>query len=165
MVTTSMAEVADRAQVSKGLAYHYFDGKEAILQEIVEARWDEIHDAYAVIDRIEEPQRRLAAMIDEALERLAADAARERLYTALFLDPAMRPVLASAKENRLDAVEEVHRTVRRLMEEIQPSRPEAYALLFTAMLHGLTILSAVSLDGEMRELREVISDLFASEAP
>ena len=46
---TSMAELANACGVSKALLYHYFDGKEAILFDILRAYLDDLEEVISCL--------------------------------------------------------------------------------------------------------------------
>jgi len=66
----SMARVAAECGVSKALLYHYYDSKEALLQDIIRRHLVELDAAIAEVDDAAlPPERRLRLLIGRVLER------------------------------------------------------------------------------------------------
>lgn len=59
----SMREIATEAGVAPGLIYHYFPGKEGVLQALFERSAGLVMEAFARVADIAEPRARLAALI------------------------------------------------------------------------------------------------------
>lgn len=65
----SMAQVATECGVSKALLYHYYDSKEALLQDIIRSHLEELDAAVAEADDPAlPPERRLRLLIGRVLE-------------------------------------------------------------------------------------------------
>lgn len=65
---TAMAEVAAACGVSKALLYHYYDGKDALLFDILREHLQELIDAAAAVDRGLAPRMRLRTLVGALLE-------------------------------------------------------------------------------------------------
>lgn len=65
----SMAQVAAECGISKALLYHYYDSKEALLQDIIRSHLEELAAAVAEVDDPGlPPERRLRLLIGRVLE-------------------------------------------------------------------------------------------------
>src|SRR5579872_5294286 len=66
----SMAQIAKAAKISKGLAYHYFDSKEALLIALAEQRLQEMLPLVQGLESIQDPKKRLLFLVDFVLKEL-----------------------------------------------------------------------------------------------
>lgn len=79
---TTVEEIAGRAGVSKALVYHHFDGKEDVLQAVLERTLDEWHEVCGIDGLAHAP-----SVLDgiERVQRTTVEYAREQpLLRALF---------------------------------------------------------------------------------
>src|SRR5699024_2858868 len=84
--TTSVASIAQKANISKGLIYHYFNSKQEILKGIY------VHfmqDAENIVGRYEEksPKVFIRQMIEGAVDYIVYHTKLQRLLIALTLQP------------------------------------------------------------------------------
>ncbi|WBU57686.1 TetR/AcrR family transcriptional regulator [Paracoccus sediminicola] len=69
MDKASMAQIADKAGVSKALLYHYYPGKDALIFAIIETHLTEVDEAVASADNAALPERdRLRALVGAVLD-------------------------------------------------------------------------------------------------
>lgn len=93
MDKASMARIAEQAQVSKALLYHYYPGKDALIFDIVRTHLLALDAAVAAAeDAALEPPRRLRHMVGAVLEiyRDADEAHKVQLNGAPLLPEAER---------------------------------------------------------------------------
>ncbi len=67
---TTLADIAQEADVPLGNVYYYFKTKEAIGEAVIEKRAAEYADLLARLDEIAEPSSRLRAFVDTSVEEL-----------------------------------------------------------------------------------------------
>lgn len=67
---TTLADIAQEADVPLGNVYYYFKTKEAIGEAVIEKRAAESADLLARLDEIPEPSSRLRAFVDTSVEEL-----------------------------------------------------------------------------------------------
>lgn len=101
----SMAQVAAECGVSKALLYHYYDSKEALLQDIIRSHLEELDTALAGIDDPAlPPERRLRLLIGRVLETYRdADDLHQVQITGMRSLPADRAEELKALERRIVA--------------------------------------------------------------
>lgn len=69
MDKASMAQIAQQAQVSKALLYHYYPGKDALIFAIIMTHLEELQDAIeAADDPALDPRRRLRSLVGAVLD-------------------------------------------------------------------------------------------------
>jgi AcrR family transcriptional regulator len=134
----SMAEIARRSGVSKGLAYHYFDTKEALLEAALGAHLDELLELTRDIRQHADPVERLAALIDGLVRYVDERPGVFRLYLCLVLQ-APAGVLEESLEKLREPVETYLDEVRHLFADLGARDPETDTALFRATLLGVCI--------------------------
>jgi len=65
---TTLADIAQQAQVPLGNVYYHFQMKEALVQAVVQAHMQELHSMFRKWDRIADPCQRLLALLKIACE-------------------------------------------------------------------------------------------------
>lgn len=136
MARTSMAAIARRAGVSKGLAYHYFPSKDALIEAVLERRMAEVAAVAARIPEHLPARDRLAAFAHQMAADVAADPAGFRLYLR---------ALASPDDRLAGVVSGFDRgSLAPLFATLGADDPEAEARFFTTCLLGILTRLAVS---------------------
>ena len=65
---TTLADIAQEADVPLGNVYYYFKTKEAIGEAVIEKRAAEYSDMLSRLDEIQDPALRLRAFVDTSIE-------------------------------------------------------------------------------------------------
>lgn len=132
---TSIAEVAQKADVSKGLIYHYFDSKQKVLEAIFDQMVEvgdkllEFPDDFTSTDKIRQVLRGTFKFIEE-------QPGKSRLMVALGLQPDTYSNLKS----KIDEVNETQMVLYiDLMKELGYEQPELEAYRLGALLDGLLL--------------------------
>ncbi len=89
----SMAAVAKKAKVSKGLIYNYFKSKEEILVSLVVDVFDEVMDQLDL--DLGEPLTKdsFIQVIDKSVDEVVKNPQRWKLYMSLSFQPDVTPIL------------------------------------------------------------------------
>jgi len=87
---TSIAQIAKKAKISKGLMYNYFKNKEKLLEEIVLVGFNKIIEMDYGISKSDKPTDKLKRLIDETLNNLSNNLHYWQLYTALLVQPRVQ---------------------------------------------------------------------------
>ena len=133
----SMAALAERAGVSKGLAYHYFPHKRALVQAVVRSRVADLGAIAATVPEGLAPAERLAAFAHAVVEGHEADPGRFRLYLRALTDPALREAVGELPEvDRGGFVQ--------LFRALGAPEPELEARFFQVGLLGILTRAATS---------------------
>lgn len=135
MEKASMARIADQAQVSKALLYHYYPGKDALIFDIVRSHLQRLEEAVSQADDPAlAPPARLRRMVGAVLEiyRDADDAHQVQLNGT--------PGLPEAERTEIQAIE--RRIVRRfaaVLRQINPALdgPRPLLMPVTMSLFGM----------------------------
>lgn len=150
---TSIAAVAKKAGVSKGLIYHYFDSKEAILEAIFN-QLIELADETLDFPAGFTPANKIKYLLDKMFEFMEKQTANGRLMISLALQPeafsSLKPRLDEVKKNQLKGYIS-------MFEELGYSQPELEAYQLGAVLDGI-LLGFVSMgdDYPYKQLKQKI---------
>jgi AcrR family transcriptional regulator len=136
---TTMAEVAARAGVSKGLIYTHVSSKDDLLREIVVERIRQVEEVRAGVGRLGTAGDRLLRFLRASLADVRDHADELRLYVALRLQPESAPgaavaAAAGAGDRRLLSDQLVT-----VLRELDSPDPEGDALVAQAALDGIAV--------------------------
>lgn len=132
---TSIAKICEEAMVSKGLVYHHFKNKNALLREIfasTTARMVEISSGKAAAD----PRKQLANIIRQLFTQLKSDKQFFQLNLNIMLQPSTRSVLSDLIDER---AQHLLQTVKLLFNTIDPENSEVKSYVFIAELDGIAL--------------------------
>jgi AcrR family transcriptional regulator len=93
---TTTRQIADRAGISAGLMYHYFDGKESLLQAVFENCMEILSTAFSEAYRGSAADKRVAALVQIIFTKLESDRDFWRLFYMLRSQPAIMQVLGDS---------------------------------------------------------------------
>jgi AcrR family transcriptional regulator len=135
---TTMADVAARAGVSKGLIYTHVSSKDDLLREIVAERIRQVEEVQVGVGRSGTAGDRLLRFLRASLADVRDHADELRLYVALRLQPESAPGAAAAAalagDRRLLSDQLVS-----VLRELDSPDPEGDALVAQAALDGIAV--------------------------
>lgn len=128
-----MRAIAEAAEVSVGLAYNYFDGKEDLLRTIVQAGIGQVQSTFEALDGPAPPRRRLGAFVRTSLDTVRT---HRELWQVLYR-LRQQPDAMTDVQQQVDAVmETIFVRLTALMGELDSESPEADARLLFAAIDG-----------------------------
>lgn len=132
---TSVRSIAEKAGISKGLIYHYFDGKDDILHAIFDDLTELGDQAMDFSDELSSPER-LQIMLNMIFSYIEQSTEVIRLMVSLALQPdAVKKLKAS-----IDAYNERQiKILAPLFEDVGYENPEYEAYYLAAKLDGITL--------------------------
>lgn len=136
---SSMADIAKKAGVSKGLAYHYFASKEAILVELADRRLREWLPLAEGLESIKSPAKRLAFLVDFVLTELREKTPLLRFYNNLYLSEEGVGAIEKASQKYKDKFERLFRAEKQLFSDLGFAGPEMESLYFRSLLQGISL--------------------------
>ncbi|MCQ6559960.1 TetR/AcrR family transcriptional regulator [Paenibacillus mendelii] len=140
---SSIDDIAKRAGVSKGLLYNYYQGKEGLLGEIVQARVDEIvglmEEAYA----LDSPRDQLLRIIEGVLGHIAYNPKAYRFILHLQTQPEDDAVLSKYSQLLNQEMSKQYQLQNDIFERMQVQEPKLRSLYFSSALHGVMLLMTV----------------------
>jgi AcrR family transcriptional regulator len=94
----SMRMIAARAEISPGLIYAYFPGKEALLEAIFAQSVSDVRESFEAADREPDPKRRVERLVRSSFEILKRNLGFWRLSYGVRMQAAILPGIADALE-------------------------------------------------------------------
>ena len=132
---TSMRAIAETADVSLGLAYNYFDGKQDLLQSIVRAGMEQVHTSLAALDATGPPTDRLRAFVTTSLA-LVRD---HRAFWQLLYSLRHQPEALAALRDDIDALYgTIHARLQAICTALGSDDPALDARLLFACIDGVS---------------------------
>ena len=132
----SIGEIARQAGLSKGLAYHYFESKQAILEAIIEEGFAEIERMMTVALDVEDPHQKLVVLLERTFAVTEQDSEFWRVFTGLILQP---DIWEGFQQRFMKFFEGVIGSFVDLFASLGFEDPRAEALLFAATLDGIML--------------------------
>lgn len=138
---TSLRQIADELGINKASLYYYFDGKEAIVQSLLEQRGDEAEELLAWVRE----QPRSPQLLADAVLRWVDSFTAEKLQGIRFLtaNPLLMSGLTAGEEPRVGAG--LSQLADDLSELLPERTPETVVLLRMALLSINAAVQAAAL--------------------
>lgn len=133
---TSMALICEEARVSKGLVYHHFDSKEAILTEIFTSSTSKMIESSVIVDSTIEPKDELKQLINNIFYQLENDKLFFQFNLNIMFQPSTRSFLEIHIRDRADIL---FKSVKRVFDKISPERSEILTYVFLAEIDGIAL--------------------------
>ncbi|MEX0844636.1 MAG: TetR/AcrR family transcriptional regulator [Balneolaceae bacterium] len=150
---TSIAAVAKKAGISKGLIYHYFDSKEAILEGIFN-QLIELSEEVLNVDDDVSPKEKMKQVLEHTFQFIKEDIGTARLMISLALQP---DTFSSLKGKIMDAQQEQMKQYIKLFEELGYEQPEMEAYEVGAIMDGI-LMGCISM-GDQYPFQEMKTKL------
>ena len=134
--STSIANIATNAGISKGLIYNYFDSKEALIKEQIIHGFEEL---FSVFDPNRDgiiTGRELKILIIELFEVIKSDIQFWKLYFSMMTQPAIYSLIEGLIMKK---VEPMFTMIAGYFRHEGYKNPMVEARLFAAMLDGITL--------------------------
>lgn len=132
---TSMRAIAEAADVSLGLTYNYFDGKQDLLQSIVRAGMEQVQTSLAQLDATGLPADRLRAFVTTSLDLVRA----HRDFWQLLYSLRHQPEAIDALRDDIDALYgTIHARLQSICAALGSDAPALDARLLFACIDGVS---------------------------
>ncbi len=136
---SSMARIAKEANVAKGLTYHYFESKEALLVALVEMRLQEWLPLVEGLESIQNPKERLRFLVDFVLGELVEHTEKLRFYNSLYLNTDGVRAIEQGMTKYQDQFERLFRAERKQYSDLGFSDPYMDATFLRSLLQGICL--------------------------
>ncbi len=151
---TSISKIAEKAKISKGLLYNYFESKEKLLIEIMASGLHEFTDEFDLNHDGVISDEEFIHFIDMMFNTLQAKRDYWRLYFSVILQPAAFDLIK-------DQYRVILETTLGMMEEYFKKKghenPKMQALLFGSFLDGIGFNYVMDPDSfNLKEIKELI---------
>lgn len=132
---TSVAQICAEAEVSKGLVYHHFSSKEAILKAIFSETTDRMIDMSGQ-ESTDSAQVQLEQLINTVLDQVQEDKLFFQLNLNIMFQPKTRALL-----RELISIRAAHllASVKKIFDAISPSKSEVLSYMLIAELDGIAL--------------------------
>ena len=131
---TSIALIAEKAGISKGLMYNYYDNKEKLLHTITLKVFNELLNIVSLDDSNEPAEVKLKKIITETLNHLIENKTFWQLYISLVhqaeVQKALEPFFKKLRDDYLEYVVG-------LFEELGSKNPMMDAFILGTMFDGI----------------------------
>lgn len=135
----SMAQIAKAAKISKGLAYHYFDSKEALLVALAEQRIQEMLPLVRGLETIQDPKKRLFFLVDFVLKELVENTEKLRFFNSLYLNADGVRAIEKAMKKYPGQFERIFQAERALYSDLGFPDPDIEAMFLRSLLQGMSL--------------------------
>lgn len=132
--STTISQIAKKAGVSTGLLYNYFDGKDELLNAIIQDGLEKLLGLVDTEEQSDDPIKNMKNMLRFTTKSAVEHSNYWRLVFSLFLQPAVfekaTPMLIKVREELLSEMGE-------LFKALGSDNPREDAMLLGAQLDGL----------------------------
>lgn len=130
---TSIREIARQANISPGLMYHYFEGKEALLRAVFDNCMEIISETVTAVMQRTTPPERLGEMLRQLFALLESKSGFWQLFYMLRTQPAIMEQLGDDFRARTVHLRDFFVADLQIMGHAEP---EMGALLLYSLLEG-----------------------------
>jgi AcrR family transcriptional regulator len=145
--SATMDEITLKAGVSKGLAYHHFSSKDALLAEIIELRLSEYDRLIGAMKKEPSAPRRLSILTGYLRDELLEEESKLRFLITTYIHPGANKLLRKAIEKDPARVAQLLDEQCRLLEDLGFKDAEAELPVFRATLQGIALLYLMNPEG------------------
>lgn len=133
---TSISDIAKEAGISKGLAYNYFESKDAILQAIMDDALTAGREVMDVSSITDDPYEQLKLMLNNTFDHVEKNDNYWRMFTALMLQPQLSDVIERmVREFGRTAIKE---TIK-IFKKMKIKNAEEEALILDGIMDGVIL--------------------------
>lgn len=156
---TSIALIAKKARISKGLMYNYFKSKEKLLDEIVLEGFNIIMEMDYGLGKSGEPADKLKSLIDETLNNIANNLHYWQLFTALLVQPRVQKKF----EKKIHQIRDFYvSSMAEIFRELDSSNPELDSFLLGTHFDGLALnFIAAPIDFPMEQIKIALYERYS----
>lgn len=137
---TSIDDVSKHADVSKGLLYNYYKGKEELLSAMVEARIGELIQVMEKAEALETPAEQLKHIVEGAVDNVRRSPEVFRFYLHLQTQPEADETVAKYGKLLIEESARQFQIQCRMFEKLGASDPVARSLYFSSALQGIMLM-------------------------
>ncbi|WP_243300113.1 TetR/AcrR family transcriptional regulator [Bacillus litorisediminis] len=137
---TSIQEVANHAGISKGLLYNYYEGKEQLLANMVDARIQEVVSVMNEAAFIDDPREQLKVIINGAIDNVNARPEVFRFFLHLQTQPENDEILNKYSQRLIDESARQFEFQCEIFEKLGADEPRKRSLYFSSILQGIMLM-------------------------
>ncbi len=156
---TRMATIAKKAEVSKGLIYHYFSSKEELLETIFE-QLVQIGDETLSFPAHFTPSEKIQQLLTRIFEYIEQDIEQARLMLSMLLQP---DTISHLKQNIDEVRERQVAQFKTIMQELGFENPEVEAFKLGALMDGILIgVATLGDEYPLEEMKQKVMEEYVS---
>ena len=133
---TSVSNICNEADVSKGLVYHHFKSKEAILLEIFSKTTNQMVEMSKSPKSTLEPTKQILQLIDAVISQIQLDKQLFHFNLNMMFQPKTRKLLNDQIELRAALLFE---SVKSIFNQISEKNSEVLTYMFIAEIDGISL--------------------------
>ena len=131
---TSISQIAEKAGISKGLMYNYFESKDALLKYIIEEGFHLIEELMIEVGRESDPRNALEKIIRQSIKHIKENITYWKLFMSVVLQSeAQKDVEKLLIRFRNEATKEISQIFRTMGEK----DPDLKAFTLGTQLDGI----------------------------
>lgn len=138
--STSIDDVAKQAQISKGLLYHYFKGKEELLAAMVEVRLNDLLVVMEAAVAKQTPVEQIRHIIEGALADVQRQPEVFRFFLNLFTQPRLDPIVAKYSQKLMDEQARQFEVQTQMFVKLGVANPRKRSLYFSSTIQGIMLM-------------------------
>ena len=155
---TSIADIAQKANISKGLMYNYFKSKDDLVREIILVGIEKLMKDIPVDFSKELDRESMIQMIEIYFDLIERNPAYWRLYIAVISQPAVTELV---KDEVFQMLQQFIRAVSQYYIKKGVKNPEAYGLLLGAIFDGIGLDYLFAPENyPINEIKELVIEKF-----
>ena len=131
---TSISDIAKAANISKGLAYNYFNTKNELMHSVFRLLTDELEILFVDMEKLDDPKKKIKLMINKTLKMLQQDDKMWKLYFNFVLMPELHD---DAYRILSKFLEGVFTELANIFKEMGIENPKEESKTFAAILDGV----------------------------
>lgn len=136
---TSIDDVAKEAQISKGLLYHYFKGKEDLLAALVDTRIEDLLFVMNGAAAKKTPVEQILHIIEGGLEDVRRQPEAFLFELNLLTQPKLDPVAAKYSQKLMDERAKQFEVQTEMFKNLGVANPRKRSLYFSCTLQGIIL--------------------------
>ncbi|OUL18362.1 TetR family transcriptional regulator [Nostoc sp. RF31YmG] len=137
---TSIDEVAKTANISKGLLYHYFKGKEDLFAAMVDVRLNDLLVVMQAAAVKKTPAEQIRHIAEGALDDVRRQPEVFRFYLNLFTQPRLDPVVAKYGQKLMDEQAKQFEVQTEMFIKLGVPNPRKRSIYFSSTLQGIMLM-------------------------
>src|SRR5690625_13874 len=137
---TSISDVALLAGISKGLLYNYYQGKEQLISEMVEARIRGVAEVIEGTSKFKSPPEQLRYIIESAVDNVYANPNEYRFYLHLQTQPEEDEELIKYSKRLIEENARQFELQCEIFKKLKVKEPRKRSLYFSSTLQGIMLM-------------------------
>ena len=139
---TSISDIAKEAEISKGLLYNYFKGKEDLLATIVEERIIKLIEVMEGALALDTPADQLKYVVNHAIDNVYTNPQVHRFFLHLQTQPEADKELIKYSKRIVEEKARQFELQCEMFENLGVANPRERSLYFSSTLQGVMLMIA-----------------------